>query len=141
MTSSASPALMARAAVPTRDEAAEVLTDQYSWWAGSAWRRDVHLERTEASVARAWNPMGTARQSAAILASPDRTEALGGVTAPTLVIHGTQDRLVLPSGGLATLEAIPGARLLMFNDMGHDLPHTRNDEIIAAVKDNAERVA
>jgi pimeloyl-ACP methyl ester carboxylesterase len=83
--------------------------------------------------------MGTARQSAAILASPDRTEALGGITAPTLVIHGTQDKLVLPSGGLATLEAIPGARLLMFNDMGHDLPHTRNDEIIDAIVRNTQR--
>ncbi len=130
---------MARAAVPTRDEAAEMLTDQYSWWAGSAWRHEVHLERAKASIDRAWNPMGTARQSAAILASPDRTEALGGVTAPTLVIHGTQDKLVQPSGGLATLEAIPGARLLMFNDMGHDLPHTRNDEIIAAIVGNTQR--
>lgn len=133
-------AKMARAEMPTRAEAPEVLTDQYSLWAGSAWRRDVHLERTKASVERAWNPVGVARQSAAILASPDRTEALGYLSLPTVVIHGTQDKLVMPSGGVATVEAIPGARLLMFNDMGHDLPETRLDEIVSAIRRNAERV-
>ncbi len=44
----------------------------------------------------------------AIAASPDRTAALGSVTAPTLVIHGLRDPLVLPSGGVATAKAIPG---------------------------------
>lgn len=132
-------ARMAREEIPTREEAPEVLTDQYSWWAGSSWRRDVHLEQTKRSVERAWNPIGVARQSAAIISSPDRTEALRHLSVPTVVIHGTQDRLVLPSGGIATVNAIPGARLLMFNDMGHDLPETRHGEMIAAIRRNAAR--
>jgi pimeloyl-ACP methyl ester carboxylesterase len=130
---------MARAKLPSKEEAPEILTEQYSWWVGSAWRADVHLERTRASIERAWNPAGTARQSAAIMASPDRTDALRGLNVPTLVVHGTHDKLVLPSGGVATVDAVPGARLLMFNDMGHDLPHTRNDELIDAIKRNTER--
>ena len=124
---------------PTREAAPEVLTEQFSLWTGSAWRRDVHLERTKISVDRAWNPVGTARQSAAITASPDRTPALRSLDVPTLVVHGTKDKLVLPSGGVATVEAIPGARLVMFNDMGHDLPHTRNDELISEIKQNTQR--
>ena len=75
----------------------------------------------------------------AIAASPDRTEALGSVTAPTLVIHGLRDPLVLPSGGIATAKAIPGSRLLMFPDMGHDLPRPRWGEIVEAIVQNAER--
>jgi len=130
---------MARAEIPTRENAPEVLTEQFSWWVGPAWRREVHLERTKASVARAWNPIGTARQSAAIIASPDRTEALRSLDVATLVVHGTHDKLVLPSGGVATVDAIHNARLLMFNDMGHDLPHTRNAELISEIKQNAER--
>lgn len=132
---------LARAKPPTREEAPEVLTDQFALWVGPAWRRDVHLERTKASVARAWNPAGTARQSAAILASPDRTPALRTLDVPTLVVHGTHDKLVLPSGGIATVEAIPNARLVMFNDMGHDLPHTRNAELISEIKQNTQRAA
>ncbi len=130
---------LARAKPPTREEAPEVLTEQFSLWTGSAWRRDLHLERARISVARAWNPVGTARQSAAIAASPDRTPALRTLDVPTLVVHGTQDKLVLPTGGVATVEAIPNARLVMFNDMGHDLPHTRNAELISEIKQNTQR--
>ena len=42
----------------------------------------------------------------AIAASPDRTEDLGRIQAPTLVIHGLVDPLVMPSGGIATATAI-----------------------------------
>jgi pimeloyl-ACP methyl ester carboxylesterase len=49
------------------------------------------------------------------------------------------DPLVRPSGGVATAEAIPGSRLLMFNDMAHDLPHTRWAETAEAIARNAAR--
>src|SRR5690606_29861155 len=76
----------------------------------------------KASIARSYRPAGTGRQLAAILSAPDRTPGLRQLKVPTLVIHGTRDPLVRPNGGLATAEAVPGSRLLMFNDMGHDLP-------------------
>jgi pimeloyl-ACP methyl ester carboxylesterase len=93
----------------------------------------------EEALARSWDSDGTARETMAIAASPDRTAALGSVKAPTLVIHGLLDPLVTPSGGIATAKAIPGSRLLMFPDMGHDLPHARWDEIIDAIVANARR--
>jgi pimeloyl-ACP methyl ester carboxylesterase len=65
---------------------------------------------------------GTGRQLQAILASGDRTRTLRDVKAPTLVIHGKADKLVRPSGGRATARAIPGARLVLIDGMGHDLP-------------------
>jgi pimeloyl-ACP methyl ester carboxylesterase len=65
---------------------------------------------------------GTGRQLAAIVASGDRTAELARITAPTLVIHGSIDPLVSPSGGRATARAIPGAKLVMIEGMGHDLP-------------------
>ncbi|GAA1296065.1 alpha/beta hydrolase [Planotetraspora silvatica] len=71
---------------------------------------------------RAYDPQGVARQLTAILASPDRAEGLRGLTIPALVIHGEDDPLVTPSGGAATADAIPGAKLLTFPGMGHDMP-------------------
>ncbi len=65
---------------------------------------------------------GAGRQLAAIIASGDRTAELQRITAPTLVIHGTADTLVSPSGGRASARAIPGAKLMMIEGMGHDLP-------------------
>ena len=59
---------------------------------------------------------------------------------PALVIHGLQDPLVKPTGGIATAQAIPGSRLLMFGDMGHDLPRPRWHEIRDAILQNIGRV-
>jgi pimeloyl-ACP methyl ester carboxylesterase len=38
---------------------------------------------------------------------------------PTLVIHGNSDPLALPRDGLAVAHAIPNAKLLMLQGMGH----------------------
>lgn len=81
---------------------------------------------------------GTGRQLAAILASGNRTKQLHGIAAPTLVIHGDQDSLITPSGGRATAEAIPGARLMLVPDMGHGLPERLWPQLVDAV---AEHVA
>lgn len=95
--------------------------------------------RIEAGYRRAYRPAGMARQTAAIMASPDRTNALRSLRMPTLVIHGLADLLVGPSGGIATANAVPGARVLMFPDMGHDVPANRVGECVEAIADNAAR--
>ena len=59
---------------------------------------------------------------AAIRASGDRADGLKALKVPTLVIHGRADPLIMPKGGERTAELVPGANLLMLNDMGHDLP-------------------
>jgi len=88
---------------------------------------------------RGINRAGTARQIAAIIASGDRTLLLRTIVAPTLVIHGTRDKLVPPSGGRATARAIPAARLLMIEGMGHDLPRAAWPRMLDAIEQNAAR--
>jgi len=78
--------------------------------------------RAAASFDRAFYPEGAPRQLAGILASGNREEALRQLNVPTLVIHGRDDTLITPSGGERTAELIPGSKLLMLHDMGHDLP-------------------
>ena len=82
---------------------------------------------------------GQARQLAAIIASGNRTAELRRITAPTLVIHGTADPLIRPSGGRATVRAIPDARLMTIEGMGHDLPRGAWSRIIEGVVENAAR--
>jgi pimeloyl-ACP methyl ester carboxylesterase len=93
----------------------------------------------ERSYDRNHDPAGMGRQLAAIIASGDRTAELRSITAPTLVIHGTADPLVSPSGGRATARAIKGARLMKVRGMGHDLPRAAWPQIIDAIVENAER--
>jgi pimeloyl-ACP methyl ester carboxylesterase len=82
---------------------------------------------------RAFHPEGAARQMGAILASGSRSEALQQVKVPTLVIHGRADTLVSLSGGERTAELIPGASLLVLNDMGHDLPEPLWPTVVDAI--------
>ncbi|MGH8428644.1 MAG: alpha/beta fold hydrolase [Gammaproteobacteria bacterium] len=71
---------------------------------------------------RSHDPIGSARQAIATVASGDRTEHLRHLQVPTLVIHGLADYMCDVSGGRATAEAIPGAELVLIEGMGHDLP-------------------
>jgi len=80
--------------------------------------------RADAGLAfdRGHDPAGVARQLAAIMKSGDRTREVRRIAAPTLVIHGDRDMMVNPTGGVATANAIPGARHETIAGMGHDLP-------------------
>ena len=93
----------------------------------------------ELSYERGYDPSGTGRQLAAILAAGDRTADLRRIAAPTVVIHGTRDRMVRPSGGRATAAAIRGSKLVMIEGMGHDLPRGAWDRMVDAIVENAER--
>ncbi|HEY2162173.1 MAG TPA: alpha/beta hydrolase [Solirubrobacteraceae bacterium] len=101
--------------------------------------RDEQRVRQIAALSydRGHDPASSGRQLGAIVASGDRTEALRRITAPTLVIHGTRDKMVRPSGGRATARAIPNARLMMIEGLGHDLPADAWPRLIDAISDHA----
>jgi pimeloyl-ACP methyl ester carboxylesterase len=94
--------------------------------AAIGWERGIHRA-------------GTARQLHAINCQPDRTRALGRIRVPTLVIHGSADRLVFPRGGRATARAIPGAKLRVYDGMAHDLPQQLWPQFVAEIDANANR--
>jgi pimeloyl-ACP methyl ester carboxylesterase len=94
-------------------------------------------ERAARIFARGLNPAGVARQLAAIVASGSRKDALQSVKVPALVIHGDADPLVRVEGGVATANAIPGAKLLVIKGMGHALPISMWPQIIDALDGHA----
>ena len=51
--------------------------------------------------------------------SHDTSERLGDVRVPTLVLHGTEDRLMEPLNGELIARLIPGARLELLEGSGH----------------------
>ena len=90
-------------------------------------------ERIGRWVRRAYNPAGTARQLVAVIASGDRRRLLHRITAPTLVIHGADDPLVPVEAGRDTAHAVPGAKLLVIDGMGHDLPDAVLPTLVDAI--------
>ncbi len=124
---------MARRDEPSRETAVEQTVDTFRLISGPHFDEDRVRDLARAAVERSYRPEGVARQTAAIMASADRTEGLRRLRVPALVVHGLADPLVKPSGGISTAEAIRDSRLLMFNDMGHDLPPSRLPEIADAI--------
>jgi pimeloyl-ACP methyl ester carboxylesterase len=120
-----------------RDEALERGVEGFRLTAGPHFDEDAVRLMIKESLERSYRPDGAGRQSMAIAASADRTWDLGRVRVPAVVIHGLADRLVQPTGGMATARAIPGAKLVMYPDMGHDLPRPRWDDIIGEIVANA----
>ena len=100
-----------------------------------AYIRDV----TGRSFDRDHDAVAVGRQLGAVLKTGKRDAMLRSIKAPTLVIHGTKDRLVRPSGGKATKRAIPGARLMLIEGMGHDLPRGAWPQILDGIAENATR--
>jgi pimeloyl-ACP methyl ester carboxylesterase len=78
---------------------------------------------------RCYYPWGTARHFSAIMASGSLAHYDRQITAPTVVLHGKADKLQRPFGGRMVARAIPGARLVLFDGMGHDLPEELWDQI------------
>lgn len=85
------------------------------------------------SYDRGYSPAGTSRQLAAMIASGSRADGLRRLRLATLVIHGLDDALIAPSGGERTAALVPGARLLLLADMGHDRPEPLWPEICGAI--------
>jgi pimeloyl-ACP methyl ester carboxylesterase len=85
---------------------------------------------------RNYYPQGIARQFSAILGSGSLVRYDRRIVAPTVVIHGKADKLMRPFSGRAVARAINGARLVLFDGMGHDLPQQLWDRVIGVLTGN-----
>ena len=122
------------APAPTERSAYLEYSDQYSIWCSKKYF-DAELAREYAATSydRSHYPEGSGRQIAALLASGDREPDLAEMNVPTLVIHGRDDRLILPLLGEGTADVIPGSNYLLVSDMGHDLPEPLWGVVVDAV--------
>jgi len=111
------------------------------WCSKKYFDADLAREYAAASYDRSYYPDGSGRQIAALLASGDREALLAELQVPTLVVHGRDDRLLLPSFGERTAEIIPGSNFLLLSDMGHDLPEQLWPVIVDAILSHLRNTA
>jgi pimeloyl-ACP methyl ester carboxylesterase len=100
-----------------------------------AWER----RRAERNIDRAYYPVGTERQFVSVLAAHHRLEALRQLQVPALVIHGVDDILIPVENGRLVAAAVPGARLIEIEGMGHDLPKRAWPVVLDAIADVARK--
>ncbi len=93
---------------------------------------DAIRARAAAAYDRCFCPAGIGRQMRAVMHDGSRAEALALLDLPVLVIHGSRDTLIDPSGGRRTAELIPGACYVEIEGMGHDYPPPVWEEWVGA---------
>lgn len=126
---------------PTDREGYIKFSPRWQVWQSKKYRSDeLSYAAAVRDYDRAFYPEGGPRQLAAIYAAGSRAEGLQKLNVPTLVVHGLEDTLISPSGGQRTAELIPRARLLMLEDMGHDLPQPLWPTFVAAVHELTQSV-
>lgn len=78
--------------------------------------------RVESLTARSDYPQGSLRQFDAILGTGSLVRYARRITAPTVIVHGSRDPMVRIRNGRNLARIIDGARFVVVDDMGHDLP-------------------
>lgn len=103
--------------------------------------RRVGLARlAEAAYDRGYSAAGAARQVLAMLHARPLGELLKTLDVPALVVHGGADPMVPLAAGQRTAECLPGARLRVFERMGHDLPDPLLDDLADEIVSHLARV-
>jgi pimeloyl-ACP methyl ester carboxylesterase len=117
-------AALMRAPASSREEAIEQHVAGIAIYGSKPEWIDDEVTRARAAAAydRCFCPAGIGRQMAAVMHGQSRDEELRALDVPTLVLHGSRDTLIHPSGGQHTAEVIPGARYHEIEGMGHDYP-------------------
>jgi pimeloyl-ACP methyl ester carboxylesterase len=109
------------------------------WGSPGLWDEAALRDLTGELWDRHHDPHGSGRQLAAILASGSRAEGLRQLDIPTLVMHGTADKLVDPSGSHRLAELVPGAELVIVEGMGHDLVPPLWPRLVEAITSHARQ--
>lgn len=100
---------------------------------------DAHRALLLEEAGHSYDPAGTMRQIAAMAVTGDRRACLATITAPALVIHGTDDPLIPPACGHDTALSIPGAIYRPIEGMGHDLPPELDHAVSNAIREVAHK--
>jgi pimeloyl-ACP methyl ester carboxylesterase len=119
----------------TKEEIIEENIKSFRMFSGSRFPFDEQWLKsmTEESYNLGWDPKTTQNHIAAIIASPSRLEALKNLNIPTLVIHGTEDPVLNYAHGVVCAKVIPGAKLLLLNGVGHEIPSEIVPEAVEAI--------
>jgi pimeloyl-ACP methyl ester carboxylesterase len=95
--------------------------------------------RVQRLAERSNYPPGMLRQFDAVLGTGSLLAYSKAITAPTVVLHGSHDPMLRPGNGRAVAAAIPGARYVVIDGMGHDLPEPVWRPIVETLTENFAR--
>jgi pimeloyl-ACP methyl ester carboxylesterase len=95
--------------------------------------------RVQELAERSTYPPGMLRQFDAVLGTGSLLRFSKAISAPTVVLHGSHDPMLRPRNGRNVAAAIPGARYVVIDGMGHDLPEPVWRPIVETLTENFAR--
>jgi pimeloyl-ACP methyl ester carboxylesterase len=106
-----------------REAVVDYILEDLHFYAGSvSFDRNTMRALVVRIVDRTANIASTMKNHGMLEGGEELRPRLGEIRAPTLVLHGTEDPLFPYGHGEALAAAIPGARLLLLEGMGHEVP-------------------
>lgn len=87
------------------------------------------VDEVAAAIARRPTARVALLDQARAIAAWSGVQRLGLVTAPTTVVHGTDDPLVPVHNGMRVAQLIPGARYVELDNVGHLVPYEAPDAV------------
>lgn len=106
-----------------REAVIEFIVEGERPYAGSVAADDEGMRRLAARVVDRSSNIASSMTNHWVLDGGDPWRSrLGGVTAPTLVLHGTEDPVFPPAHGEVLADEIPDARLVLLEGVGHGFP-------------------
>ena len=126
---------------PTREEAVRLGAESIEAISFADMKRphDAFVDMAARAFDRGYYPIGMKRQLLAIIADGSRVDRLKTVKVPTLVVHGGADPLVPKEGSEDIARLVPGARLEIIDEMGHDLPPSQVGRMVNLIAGHAKQ--
>lgn len=126
---------------PTREEAVRLGAESIEAISFADMKRphDAFVDMAARAFDRGYYPIGMKRQLLAIIADGSRVDRLKTIKVPTLVVHGGADPLVPKEGSEDIARLVPGARLEIIDEMGHDLPPSQVGRMVDLIAGHAKQ--
>lgn len=87
---------------------------------------------------RSFHPAGVMQHFLAVLCTGSLSKVDRQITQPTLVVHGSKDRLLPPAHGRAVAKAIKNAKFKLVDGMGHDIPKFFTPQLVSLFTQHIE---
>jgi pimeloyl-ACP methyl ester carboxylesterase len=91
---------------------------------------EARLRATAASVVARTRDLAAVENHELMASGPSPEGSLADIAVPTLVVHGAADPLFPVGHGEHLARSIPGATLLVLDDVGHEVPPARTWDVL-----------
>ncbi len=101
--------------------------------------KESNIDFVRTLFRRSYSPAGVMRQYLGVLSTGSLAAENAKIKVPTVVLHGSLDRLLPPGHGRSAAKAIKGSTFHLISGMGHDLPESFTPVMVKLFTENMKK--